>query len=345
MALEKNLKYWEISLKNPEPVVDRYYIFDRIIVEDKELIQNVERLRDLIISYCVIFEKDKNTTDKILNEIYEIILSIDKIQYSEFVAFWKVLDISYSILRKLPNQKKILSELLKKYCSRRRKLYNKLGYSNITIQALYDSGSSRKKGIAGIIKILEMAIINGILNKTSKEFPSKTLLSTKRNGKSKIEKLIKPHFKSILDIKEQLYGYFLPDMGDNNLFKAFCEQKGIRYEFGDINQGKQPDIVLKIGKHFFIIEAKHIKESGGAQNKQIVEIIDFIKDSDDSEFIHYLSFMDGLYFNNFIYGHYKNNTKISKQKEDIETYLERNPMNYFVNTAGLREIFKDLSEK
>ncbi len=122
MTLKRNIKYWQISLKNPEPTVDDYYIFDEVIIEDKELIQKVERLRELIISYCVMLEKDKKTAKKILNEIYEIIAFTYKIQYTEFVAFWK-----------------------EKYCSRRRKLYDKLGYSNITVQALYDSVVSRKK--------------------------------------------------------------------------------------------------------------------------------------------------------------------------------------------------------
>ena len=105
----------------------------------------------------MISDKNKETANKIIDEIHEIITSIDKIQYTEFVAFWKALDMSFSIFKKLPNQKAILTELLKKYCLRRRKLYDKLGYSNITVQALYDSGASRKKRIAGITKVLDLA--------------------------------------------------------------------------------------------------------------------------------------------------------------------------------------------
>lgn len=92
MALKRNIEYWQISLKNPEPAADEYYIFDEVIIEDKELIRKVERLRELIISYCVMLDKDKKATEKILDEIYEIITSIDKIQYTEFIAFWKALE-------------------------------------------------------------------------------------------------------------------------------------------------------------------------------------------------------------------------------------------------------------
>mgnify|MGYP001626413985 CR=1 FL=1 len=319
MTLKRNLEYWEISLKNPEPVVDEYYIFDEIIIEDKKLIQKVERLRELIISYCVMLDKDKKAAEKILNEIYEIITSVDKIQYTEFIAFWKALDMSFSVFRKLPNQKVILAELLEKYCSRRRQLYDKLGYSNVTVQALYDSGASRKIGTAGIIKILDLA--------------SKIL------GLKKDE-----HLKTIEKVKTCNRGYFLPDKEDNRLFELFCKRFNITYQFGKDHQGKKPDIVLKIGDHFFIIEAKHIKESGGAQDKQIDEVIKFIKYSENSEFVHYLSFIDGIYFNNLIWIPPKDSTKINKQKEDIEKYLRDNPNNFFVNTAGLKEIFEDLSK-
>ena len=321
MALKRNTKYWEISLNNPEPAADEYYIFDEIILGDRNLIQKIERLRELIISYCVILEKNKKTAKNILEEIYCIITSIEKIQYSEFVAFWKALDMSYSVFMKLPdkNKKVILAELLEKYCQRRRKLYDKLGYSNTTIQALYDSGASRKKGTAGTIKILDLA------NK---------ILGLNENNR----------LHTIKEIRNCNSGYFLPDKGDKELFKQFCKKFKVLYQFGKDHQGKEPDIVLKVQKHFFIIEAKHIKESGGAQDKQIVETIEFIRYSEKSKFIHYLSFMDGVYFNNFIWTPSKGSLKIKRQKDDIERYLNTNSNNFFVNTAGLKALLKDLAK-
>ncbi len=113
MAVKDNIYYWKKSLKSPEPAVDDFYIFDEMIVSDNELIEKVERLRELIISYCIVSEKNVDTTSKILlDEIYSIIISTDKIQYTEFVAFWKALDISYSVFKKLPNNKIVLKELL-----------------------------------------------------------------------------------------------------------------------------------------------------------------------------------------------------------------------------------------
>jgi len=316
MVLKENKYYWEVSLKNPEPAADDYYIFDQVIVSHKELIQKIERLRELIISYCVMIEKnEKSAVFTILDEIYEIITSIDKIQYTEFIAFWKALDMSYSVFKKLPNRKFILKGLLQKYCERRRKLYDKLGYSNVTVQALYDSGASRKKGTSGIIKLIDLM--------------QKTL------GKI-------PHIKNLPTLTRVPLGYFLPDKGDKSLFEEFCNKFKIEYKFGKDHQGKEPDMVLKLNDQFFIIEAKHIKESGGAQDKQIVETIEFIKYSEKDGNIHYLSFMDGVYFNNFIWVKNDNN-KAGRQKKAIEKYLDENKNNFFMNTTGLIAFLKDLS--
>lgn len=317
MVLKKNLEYWQLSLQNPEPVVDDYYIFDEIIVEDEKFIRKVERLRELIITYCVMREKDKKTSAQIVDEIYEIITSSALIQYSEFVAFWKVMDMSFSVFLKSRNRKAILTELLEKYCERRRKLYDKLGYSNIVIQALYDSGAARKKGTSGILKILDIA--NKLLG-------------------------LDKHLNTITEIVRHKRGYFLPDKNDKELFKSFCEKFKVAYRFGKLHQRKNPDVVLKVGKHFFIIEAKHIKEFGGAQDKQIVEAIDFINYSENSRYIHYTLVLDGVYFNNFISASSGFESKICKQKNDVETTLKNNLTNFFVNTAGFKAILKDISK-
>jgi hypothetical protein len=104
-------------------------------------------------------------------------------------------------------------------------------------------------------------------------------------------------------------------------------------------------MVLKIDKDFFIIEAKHIKEEGGAQNKQLIEIIDFINYSETSESIHYLSFIDGGYFSKSVSKTSHHNNKLNKQKKDIVKRLETHPNNFFVNTMGLEELLKDISCK
>jgi len=317
MGLRRNIEYWNESLTHPEQLLDDYYIFDDIIVNDQNLIEKIKQLRLLIITYCKMTEIDENVTSKILDKIYNIIVSIENIQYTEFVAFWKNLDLSYSVFKDFKNSPEptnILRDILKKYCEKRFELYNSLGYSNITVQALYDAGASRKKGMAGI---------------------------------NKLEDLIKSRFKDVIhaedwnSLENANIAYFLPDSKDEKLFIEFCEIYKIQFEFGKTHQGKEPDMVLKVNQDFFIIEAKHINESGGAQDKQIVEVIDFIKNSESSNKIHYLSFMDGLYFNKFSQENITNN-KINNQKRNIEEILENHENNFFVNTYGFKSLLNDL---
>jgi len=315
MAIKENIYYWKKSLEFPEPAADPFYSFDKLIVTDSELIKKVERMRELIIRYCILSEKNVDAASEILNEIYDLIVSIDKIQYTEFVAFWKTLDISYSVFKKLLNKKVILKELLQKYCERRRELYDKMGYSNVTVQSLYDVGSSRKKGVSGIDKIIDMIHKN-------------------------IGNVL--HAKDINTLMKSSTAYFFPDKGDKHLFRLFCKKIGIKYLFGKDHQDKEPDIVLKINNKFYIIEAKHIKESGGAQDKQIVELIEFIRYSEELENVHYVSFMDSVYFNNFSWAKEGDETKVNKQKKAIEEHLTNNPKNFFVNTSGLLSLFEDL---
>lgn len=315
MVLRGNTFYWIISLRNPEPVQDDYYIFDEIIISDRNLIIKIDRLRELIISYCVLLEKSSKVINEIFNEIFEIVVSIEKIQYHEFIAFWKVLDISYSSFKKLPDKENILKEILNKYCQRRRELYDKIGYSNVTVQALYDFGASRKKGVAANKKIIDL--IKGFF-----ENPI--------------------HAKTIQDFEYNSIVYFEPDKGGKVLFKQFCKKFNIAYEFGDHHQGKLHDILLKVEDHIFLIEAKHMKESGGAQDKQVVEIIEFIAYSEKDDNIHYVTFMDGIYFNRYA----KNSIKSGKtgaQKDSIVKNLQKNKSNFFVNTAGLKQLFEDIS--
>jgi len=317
VVLKENNHYWEISLNNLEPILDEYYILDNLIITDDILIERADKLRELIITYCVLLEKDQQDTETInviFNDIYTIITTVNNIQYHEFIAFWKVLDISHSVFKKLKEQRKILKEILKKYCEKRRKYYDNLGYSNITVQALYDVGSSRKKGNSANIKL---------------------------------ENIIKNTFKNVVkiqkinDMKGVSVAFFFADRSGKTLFKEFSSNFNLKYEFGKSHQDKICDVVLKVNDHYFLIEAKHMKEGGGAQDKQIAEVIEFIKYSEDNNKFHYITFLDGVFFNKFS-GKIKSN-KIKIQKNDIELNLGNNKSNFFLNTYGLVELFKDIS--
>jgi Holliday junction resolvase len=326
VELRDNFYYWNESLKYKENIFDDSYFINQIIVNDEELISKVEKLRELIVTYCVLKEEQGDTEavlQKIFNNILNLIESTEQIQYTEFVAFWKTLDISYSTFKDYSNEEKkdILKSILELYCENRRKIYDRLGYTNTTVQALYDAGASRKKGKLGIKKI--ETLLENILNISNTEY-------------LKVENL--------KDFEGKKICYLLPDSNksDKEIFDDFIKRKHLDYRFGREHQNKYPDIVIKICEHYFIIEAKHTKESGRAQDKQIVEIIEFIKYSENVDNIHYVSFLDGIYFNKFISLKDKDNkNKVLSQIRDIENALKYNKNNFFINTYGLKLLIED----
>lgn len=326
--MKNNIYYWEISLNNPEPVWEKIYMHNQVIVDDREYLQHVTRLRELIITYCTLFKtchcssggkSDCQTLQRILVEIDKILMDakIKNIEYTEFVAFWKCLDLSFSIYRKeeeVQRRFSILQDVLKEYCESRRLLYDRLSYTHIVQQALYDANKASRQGNLGLKKI------QFVLKEAIGEQAATEVLS--RDMSSFLEKEL---------------GQFVPR--DIVSFNELMQNLKARYPFGTRYQGKVPDLVVKFGKNAFVIEAKHIKESGGAQDKQISEIIDFIQQQEPVESpVHYVAFLDGTYFNLFAKG---GGQKISKQKSDIENALRQHPKNFFVNTEGLKQLFRD----
>lgn len=302
----------------PEVILDEYYFSDELIIKDKNLLEKTNKLRDYIIAYCVLTEEsESDESKKLFNRIFKIITSIKNIQYHEFVAFWKVLDLSFSVFKKLPNKEDVLEQLLKSYCAKRRKRYDSLGYSNITLQALYDSGSSRKKGNSGNIKLSDMIESN-----------------------IKDVKLTKTY----LEFKNSKRAYCFVDKGSGGkeIFSNFCQTENVKYAFGKKYQNKLFDALLKVDNVYFLIEAKHMKEGGGGQSKQVVEVIDFIGYAEVNSNIHYLTFMDGIYFNRFSLGS-KTKGKKKTNVDSILANLNKYKNNFFVNTAGLKKLFEDIN--
>jgi len=348
MALRDNIFYWKYSCNNPEDILDSFYIRSRTIITDEELIKAISKLRVYLSVCCLILQKnlplDKETKKKILDicliKIDELLETTKNIQYTEFVAFWKTLDISYSIFSSRflieffgrEYRKKVLYEIIEYYCKERKNLYDKEGYSNIVIQALYDDGTSKRQSNAGINK-LESII--------KKIFPT-----------------IQQVFR-LTDLKTLKYAYYIVDKNKEGVRnnKELCniirKELSIAYKFGDRYNYKVPDIIIKINNDIFIIEAKHIKELGGGQNKQILELIEFIKYGESNAKIHYVSFLDGLYFNFFAkiekeikkkspdVKSKRNITKLLKEYEDIKENLGKQKNNFFVNTAGFKQLMKD----
>lgn len=87
-----------------------------------------------------------------------------------------------------------------------------------------------------------------------------------------------------------------------------------------------------------------MKEGGGGQDKQLAELIDLVNYS-EPEFtasgfsVSYISFLDGVLFNELAN---PRTPKMKAQRAAIESALETNPENYFVNTWGFQRLITRL---
>jgi hypothetical protein len=343
MPLRENIYYWKHSLEHPEPedLAEEAYTHDQLIVEDISYLANVNRLRDLITTYCTLSKLSGNysgatqeathallpDTDKpheasyivgqsILKEIDYLLINVQNIQYTEFAAYFKCLGISHSEYRDNVDEQQrlaVLKKILERYCERRKEQYDRLGYTHVTQQALYDSAASRTKGFAAIQKLRQL------IEQVSRE----------------LGVTIQEISKTSQFTKSQLGYYVVNEKGFSQVKKAL----NFRYEYGQKSQGKIPDLMVKIRDRILIIEAKHVREAGGAQDKQINELIQFISQREDKP-VSYIAFLDGRYFNKFRES--SPAEKVRQQRDSIRSALEEYPSNYFVNTAGLIELLKDI---
>jgi hypothetical protein len=346
MPVRENAYYWEYSLKYPEPedLEEEAYIHDQLIVEDNDYLREVNNLRELLTTYCTLskFSGDRSSLtqeekytqlpfndkphgnssaiyEKILQEVDRIIMRVQNIQYTEFVAYFKCLGLSHSDYRKYADEQRriaLLEKILQKYCERRRELYDRLGYTYVTQQALYDSATSRTQGSSGIQKLRQL------IERVSQDsgIPIQEIIEASQFAKnsSKCSFHVVRTRKNFLELKTAI---------------------GFAYKYGQEKQSKIPDLMIWINDRLLILEAKHIRESGGAQDKQIGELIDFISQSEDKP-ISYVAFLDGRYFNRLIDPPPEG--KVREQRSDIEKALRKYPNNYFVNTSGLLKLLADL---
>lgn len=288
-----NLNLFEECIIIWEPAIDEYYFtwIENLYIDNKNIIEKIWKLRNLITACGVNINKNMSF-DYLLDDI--LLILEENVKYSEFVAFWKVLDISYSsfCILEINKKKEVLRKFIFLFCKNRENKYIERGliYSNTTIQALYDNWSSRSKWELWKRKLLDFFKNKGIID----------------------------FFVDEQKIKNEIY------------------KNKIKFQFSNKYQWKLPDALFYKDNKTYILEAKHINEWWGAQDKQIHELIDFI--SYNEEWVSYISFLDWTYFNKF--KNIKNSSKkLLSQKSQILEKLEQNKNNYFLNTHWLEKLF------
>jgi len=164
--------------------------------------------------------------------------------------------------------------------------------------------------------------------------------SHKRNSKTTIEKIVDVvtnrglrHFVAGMSLLESDGYFLLPDKGDRAVYDDLVARLALETMALRQEQGKLPDFVLKLGGRCVIGEAKMMKGSGGGQDKQLVEVINFIRYQERNPRVHYMVYLDGEYAN-MLLSDAARSSKLERQCHDIVNCLTDNPQNYFVNPSG-----------
>lgn len=317
-----NIKLFETCLKNKESYVDKYYVKNSkptITNDTKKLNKLMKANTEILdnISAYKIATKSKNI--KMQKTILQNILSLLKttgINNTEFTSYWATKDMSYSSYKTFKNTPSIQAEFIKniipEFIKDRHLLYKIHGYSFTTLQVLKDSKAHKGNASPGNKKITSLFIKSGFSHFTSNEISE----FTKSN-------------------KVFIY----PDKTDRILFKKILSHYKINFKWSKNHENKQTDFLFKIDNKIFIMEHKHMKESGGGQDKQMSEIINFISYTDKN--VYYISFLDGIYFNVLADKNIKTGKPFEQRKSIIDN-LKKHKKNYFINTKGFTKLIENL---
>lgn len=316
-----NKRYFNYSKEHPESLFDPYYAKDKIVIplraeKKNELTINNEKLIDLITAFEVAISmgkvKDSDNIREIIEAIELILDKTENINYSPFCQFFMVYNASYAAYRDLSKDDKydFLFEMLILYCKERHGIYKSHGYTNSILQVVCDNYSHKRNSKTSIIKF---------------------------------EDLLKPYTTYNLHDEDRVLTdddyYFLPDKDGRKCFERLLLELDLKMESRIIEQSKTPDIVFKHNGHYYIFELKMMKGGGGGQNKQAVEFAYFIRFSEKNDKVHYGILLDSLYSNDLFFN---TQPKIVEQRKDVLEALNKNPNNFFVNTAGAELLLNDI---
>lgn len=325
----KNTDLFLYSGLHEEQILDPYYLdsSDPIIPKTAKhanfLVKQNERLIQLISAFDFYQKRGKPIEHpdiaKLIDEVIDILMNTEEINLSPFSQFFMVYDSSYAAFKGYPQEakRKFLFEMLRCYGDRRHQLYLSHGYTNSMLQVVHDSYSHKRKSKASIKKVCDVLDGIGFMHHKVGEVEN--------------------------------HSYFLPDSGDKDKFIAFTKEHHLAMKFAKGKQDKLPDMVFRSNNEYYVVEMKHIKGSGGGQDKQLSEVIDFIRYAEKDGHIHYISYLDGEYSNLLHDKSLRSNAKSRKRNKIVRQYnsimrcLRKNEGNYFLNTAGFKMFIQQIS--
>ena len=318
-----NLELLAYSGRHPVPLIDPYYNKDKIVItptkeQSNELMRANARLIELITVFNYLNGEGRTENDAeiqgVVENIMKILDGVSGINFSAFSQFFMVYNSAYSSYTEYETSKKrqFIYAMLLRYCKERHGMYTSHGYSDAILQVMCDNYSHKRNSKTTIDKITDA-----------------------------IEPLGIRRLPQLVSFESADQFYILPDKGDVDIYqnlvcKLSLEIKALRQE-----QDKLPDFVLKFDGEYYIGEAKMMKGSGGGQDKQLVEIINFIRYQEQNETVHFVVYFDGEYAN-MLLSATDRSPKIERQYRDIVKFLTENPRNFFVNPDGFAALLNDL---
>ena len=302
--MKSNQHYFKISQQNSEKLLDEFYVFDNEHPDLKKYISNTKEIKNILITIKTLQDKDEKI--EMINKYFcELQKTLCKVSNcSEFVCFVNACD---NTLKSAKNNPNLIKKIAQKYFKKR--ILNETTPKE-WIQAILDSNSSRKKGKCGEVKLLS------ILRKFDiNEVKTWDDLFTKKKCVVQFSKIF-----SLKNVRNKL-----------------------SIKIKTKKQNKKLDLIIKIDKKIFIVEAKHLNTSGGGQDKQIAELIEIINLKEKNKNIFYVSFLDGNY-SDILLGDKKCGDKLKTQRKEIKKYLKNNSRNFWLNTKGFKDLFFDLNK-
>ncbi len=303
------------------------FIITESKAEKNDLIRAYYRLNELIVCYKVALDDgDVDSKRKHLKKIIEE-LKHTNINYAEFPSFWNALGSTFSMYERMSDSEKeeFVKQALEIYIEKRYDAYRSHGTSPVILQVNCDSYAHKRNSSYATKKVEKI-----LLDKGYEHFDVRSMSA----NEACVEFMKKDNvFKVTHSSQDPFYCNFL----------EYIKEKS---EFWYGRRNKAPDFVIKKDKSLYIVEHKHLKEGGGGQDKQMDELIEFVSQKPSIANLHYVSYLDGYYFNTLIKKELervaspkKRATKPQIQLSKIREALSKYKTNYFVNTAGFNELF------
>lgn len=308
MALTKGLALYS-RLSANEPLADAYYAK---VVSNKEIESTVSICKEIHETLSMFVSKPSN---EILQAL-AVLCGKKGANYSEFIAYWPVHNMTQSIYKgnflSPAERRKWIDDVAPKFIAER---WNTgvPPFSRWSVLAQMDAKAHKRTGPQGPGKIRQMLAAIGFVEcKTAAAF------------------------------EENDYAFLMPD-GASDAYLEVLSTYADHFEWGTRYSNKIPDAVVRANDQFFIIEHKHKKEEGGGQNGALIEVLDLIEKNDASPNVHYIGFLDGIWWNRiFQEERAAGGSKTQHNSSRIHEALSgKGANNYFVNTEGLQLLFSE----